>query len=263
MTAKRKNRDEIEQRDIHRNVADFLSWRLELVAAKSRADPYGTGRYPRGGVGGDEPEWIEQVAADAPWAIPRLVLPLLEYRHAERNADQMEDFSVRRLQRAFWGFLGRARFRRLKLRLLEGQRQRRQTRVVQEAYAALRARRRALCVLVQAVTRGYNWRRQLVVLKHSALLCQTKFRMYRAQLWLAAEKRRRSLGPEVHEMFRKGIVISGRTLVLIIYRCGTNYKMMGEDLVNNLRYQGNAYTQDVSSLLEVRTVFLYTYKHNV
>lgn len=58
------------------------------------------------------------------------------------------------------------------------------------------------------------------------------------------------MGAPVIEMIRRGIVLEGLRITLVIHRCGLNYKLLGQDLINNCEYHGNVWQEEVDAFLE-------------
>ena len=244
MRALRKSQLECEKRGLHRNVGEYLCDNARLMACKSRFAPDHRLTPQDEFVQFIPPNW------DSSFSHSRLSLPFLEYRHVERNLAASEDYGIRMIQRAYLGFQGRALYRRLKLRYEVRCRQQAETRVALQRLADVRVHRFKCATLIQAIFRGHVWRVEITNMHRAALRCQTRFRVYKAQCWYYEERRRLALGPEVVEMLRRGVEISERRMMLVIYRCGSNYKCLGEDLLNNLRYDGHVYAPDIPRILE-------------
>jgi hypothetical protein len=64
------------------------------------------------------------------------------------------------------------------------------------------------------------------------------------------ERLRAKGGPRVTEMIRRPQVVSGRTMTLVVYRCGVSFKLVGFDLINGLKYEGFVYQPEVMDLLK-------------
>jgi hypothetical protein len=240
----RKNQFDVEKRGLLKNVGEYLCDHVRLVACKTRVcqDHRPTAE--------DEFAQLMPPGWDSQFTHTRLALPFMEYRHIERNLAAAEDYGIRMIQRSYLGFQGRALFRRLYARFKEKKRQKCVTDAHNDRLNAVRATRFGSATIIQAVFRGYIWRKELAVMHYSALLCQTRFRVFKAQCWYYEERRRLALGPEVIEMLRRGVEISGRRVTLVIYRCGNNYKCLGEDLLNNLRYDGHVYAPELPAILD-------------
>ena len=84
----------------------------------------------------------------------------------------------------------------------------------------------------------------------AAIMVQKRYRILSARLLASAERRRRTLGPQVEVVFRRGVCIGGRTMTLVVKTCGGNYRLEGLDLVRNIRYEGLMLSQEVERLVE-------------
>ena len=242
----KKKRDELLLRTLHHNVGEYLIDTCRLLGAKTRCSSAFRGIDPMEFV----PELRSPITYGTEFSHSRLAFPFLEYRHSERNLTAVEDYMIRMIQRAFLGFKGRALFRRLWWKRVVHRNAMKFTADERERYRIVRMRRYNSCMLIQSRFRGYRWRLRLFIMTYSALRVQTRFRVYKAQCWYYEERRRLALGPEVIEMMRRGVEISDRKMVLVVYRCGNNYKVLGEDLLNNLRYDGHVYAPEVKELLD-------------
>ena len=154
------------------------------------------------------------------------------------------------MQRAYRGFLGRALWRRLSKRKLARMHQ---NDVTKRKVKVLEERRRGRYLLasrIQAMIRGYFWRKRLKIMKISAVTCQRSYRGYKGRVRVKALIRRRLLGAPVIEMIRRGIILEGLRITLVIHRCGLNYKLCGQDLINNCEYHGNVWQQEIDAFLE-------------
>lgn len=86
-------------------------------------------------------------------------------------------------------------------------------------------------------------------MKLAALRIQCLARCRQARLRVHRERVRRSLGPEVIEMLRRVVCVSGHTLSIVVYRCGGSYKIVGYDGVQSRKYIGYVYEPEVNSIL--------------
>lgn len=84
----------------------------------------------------------------------------------------------------------------------------------------------------------------------AAIVIQCMVRCKLARERVVREIRRRAAGPEVVEMLRRGVKVSGHTVTVVIYRCGGSYKVIGHDLVLGSRYMGFVYEPEMTKLLE-------------
>ena len=87
-------------------------------------------------------------------------------------------------------------------------------------------------------------------MKIACLKLQSIYRGYRGRCIAISERRRRELGPDVHEMCRCGMIISGYKVTLVIYRCGMNYRLLAQNFLRNEEYQGQIYKPDILELLD-------------
>jgi hypothetical protein len=84
----------------------------------------------------------------------------------------------------------------------------------------------------------------------AALRIQCLSRCRQARLRVKKERARKALGPEVVEMLRRVVSVSGRTLTAVVYRCGGSYKVVGFDAtVQSRQYVGFVYEPEVQALL--------------
>lgn len=242
----KKKKEDLIKRGLYHNVGEYLADNVRLLGAKTRLSSAFRPLDPQEFVPSSRPP----ITWGTEYSHSRLTLPMLEYRHAERNLGAMEEYMIRMIQRSFLGFQGRALFRRLWERRAAFDRARKICESERSRYRKVREERYNSATLIQSIFRGFQWRITLSLLHKRALKCQTRFRVYRAQCWYYEEKRRLALGPEVIEMIRRGVEISNRHMMLVVYRCGNNYKVMGEDLLNNLRYDGQVYAPEIKEVLE-------------
>jgi hypothetical protein len=103
---------------------------------------------------------------------------------------------------------------------------------------------------IQARIRGYLWRKRLRYLNQCAINCQRVYRGYSGRVFAIKERKRRLYGADVAEMIRRGEVISGKKVTLVMYRCGQNYRILVQDLINKLEYHGNIWANEVNSFLD-------------
>ena len=82
------------------------------------------------------------------------------------------------------------------------------------------------------------------------LLAQKRIRILLAIRFVEEERRRKLYGPPVIEMLRKGMEISGRTLTVVINRCGNQYRVTGQDVISNAIYESFFHRDDVQQMLE-------------
>jgi hypothetical protein len=85
----------------------------------------------------------------------------------------------------------------------------------------------------------------------AALRIQCLARCRQARLRVRHERMRKSLGPEVIEMLRRVVSVSGHTLTAVVYRCGGSYKIVGFEGEQSrpCQYVGYVYEPQVASLL--------------
>lgn len=180
----------------------------------------------------------------------RICLPGAEYLRRERNASRMEELAIRLIQKIFRGFQGRARFRRLIARSFEKKRQQAAFSQRRSDLASHRMKRFLLASKVQARIRGVLMRLQLDLMRRMAIKIQTKVRGLLARRMAEKEKKRKEMGPEVIEEMRRSVLINNMTIVVAIYRCGHNYKINGQDIVNNALFECYCYQPEVEFILE-------------
>lgn len=155
------------------------------------------------------------------------------------------------LQRAYRGFRGRALWRRLSRRKQSRILHHETTRNKIDCLAKVHLHRYMMASTIQALVRGFLWRATMKLLNTYATTCQRMFRGYRGKNRAKAERRRQMFGVEVVEMMRRGTVISEMKITLVIYRCGLNYRLLAQDLINNAEYHGNVWSEEVSNYLNV------------
>eukprot|EP01041_Mallomonas_annulata_P001757 gene1757-3392_t len=180
----------------------------------------------------------------------RITLPIIEFTRLERNHLAMEQYSVRMIQRTYRGSHARFLYRRLCLRARQRDLQYARTVELRTMLAKERTHRRTLVCLLQSVVRRWLVRCLLFRWNTAALKIQTAFRRLSAKLFVIAEHRRRLLGPDVVEMFRRGMEISGLALTLVVKRCGHNYLLEGWDRVKNLKYSGLVLQQEIEHIVK-------------
>lgn len=231
---------DVRKRGRWRNISELLLQEVRLVSC------YGS-RTPDSYVSGDV--WRVYFHSNF-----RLTLPVAEYSRRERNNMQEEAFAVSCLQRAYRGFRARAMFRRMLLRIGERRRQKSVTAEVRGQEAQLRSLRHACLARIQSAFRGWRWRRLLAAYHRAAIRIQTRCRILSAKLWVAAELRRRLLGPEVFEVYRRSVRVGGKggpAVTLVVNRCGNNYRVFGWDrLRDEMRYECLVLEEEARSLVE-------------
>ena len=84
----------------------------------------------------------------------------------------------------------------------------------------------------------------------ASVVIQCMARRFQAKQRVAQERIRRNGGPEVIEMTRRGTEVSGVKLMVVIYRCGLNYKIVGHDIMGGSQYQGFMYEPEIVQLIE-------------
>ena len=87
-------------------------------------------------------------------------------------------------------------------------------------------------------------------MQKASVMLQCIVRMKLACLRVLREKRRKAIGPEVVEVLRRGVRVSGLIVSVVISRCGGSYKVVGNDMVRGDRYEGYFYEPQVNTLLE-------------
>mmetsp|Transcript_28803 Transcript_28803/g.48582 ORF Transcript_28803/g.48582 Transcript_28803/m.48582 type:complete len:892 (+) Transcript_28803:25-2700(+) len=183
-------------------------------------------------------------------SVVRLSLPCIEYARQERNDIRVEQYCAKLLQRAFRGFQGRALWKRLHMRVLEQKRQKEAFRENFEKMKNLRDWRYSRLALIQSNVKGWYLRRVMWRKQKASVVIQCMVRKYQAKTRVAQERLRRNGGPEVIEMMRRGTEISGVKLMVVIYRCGLNYKIIGHDVMGGSQYQGFVYQPEIVKLIE-------------
>ena len=183
-------------------------------------------------------------------SVVRLSLPCIEYARQERNDIRVEHYCAKLLQRAFRGFQGRALWKRLHMRMVEQRRQKEAFRENFEKMKDLRDWRYSRLALIQSNVKGWYLRRVMTRKQKASVVIQCMARKYQAKQRVAQERIRRNGGPEVIEMIRRGTEVSGVKLMVVIYRCGMNYKIIGHDIMGGSQYQGFIYQPEIVKLIE-------------
>ncbi|KAJ1395548.1 hypothetical protein B484DRAFT_268146, partial [Ochromonadaceae sp. CCMP2298] len=155
------------------------------------------------------------------------------------------------LQRAYRGFQGRAKFRRLQWKRAEYSRLQGHTHARRAQLGALQEWRGQRLVQLQRLYRGWLWRKMLRRLKQSALTMQCAFRVLRAKNRARAEVRRRSEGAPVFPMLGagRGVHLGGAQFTLQILRCGHNYRLLGVDALRGCTYEGSVHAPEALGLI--------------
>jgi len=187
---------------------------------------------------------------DSLFSAAKFVLPQVEYRHRERNSQVLEEHGLKLMQRTYRGFRGRALWRRLCKRKLSRMAQNKTTINKLKQLTDIRNFRFEMSAKIQARIRGYLWRKRLRYLNQCAINCQRVYRGYSGRVFAIKERKRRLYGADVAEMIRRGEVISGKKVTLVMYRCGQNYRILVQDLINKLEYHGNIWANEVNSFLD-------------
>jgi hypothetical protein len=183
-------------------------------------------------------------------SVVRLSLPAIEYARQERNDIRVEQYCAKLLQRAFRGFQGRALWKRLHMRILEQRRQKEAFRENFEKMKNLRDWRYGRLALIQSNVKGWYLRRVMARKQQASVVVQCLARKHQARRRVAQERIRRNGGPQVVEMIRRGVEVSGVKLTVVMYRCGLNYKIIGHDVMGGAQYQGFVYQPEVTRLIE-------------
>jgi len=241
--ALRQPPSDIERRGRAENVAEYLFHELQIVSFESKWALQSSGRdqlsWP----------WNSSIVRSTQFSRAMLTLPVLEYRHKERNSMVIEEYGIKLLQRAYRGFRGRALWRRLsrrkKARILHNK----TTQNKLDDLLKTRTFRFLMASKIQALIRGFLWRSTLRLLNFYATNCQRMFRGHSGRKRAKTERRRKMYGAEVIEMMRRGAVISEMKITLVIYRCGLNYRLLAQDLINNAEYHGNVWSEEVERYL--------------
>ena len=228
--SKKMEEDEVRAEGMNKVLAEYLLKNVRVVTCRSRLVTSDTS--------------AEMISL-------KVSLPQIEYRRLEQNNARTVDYSIKLIQRVYRGSLGKHRFRRMWFRSKEKARQLQLISDNRQAMADVRNHRFVLVSKIQACVRVWSWRRLIRKMKKCAIIVQCRFRCYRAKIFVAEEKRRRALGPEVHEMLRRGVKIGTLSFTVIVYRCGYNYRLKGYDLIQNKVYEGNVFKAEIEKMLEV------------
>ena len=178
----------------------------------------------------------------------KLTLPQIEYQRLEKSNGRTVDFSVKLIQRIYRGSRGKHRFRRMWFRMKERSRQSADLLNKRNELLAVRELRSKLISKVQAAVKAWSWRRLMTRMRAAALKIQCRFRIYRAKNIVDEERRRRDMGPEIVEMTRRSIKVDKLNFIIIVYRCGFQYRLRGYNLLNNAIYEGNVFQEEVKQL---------------
>jgi hypothetical protein len=181
----------------------------------------------------------------------RFALPVIEYKRKIFNESQTVVHATHLLQRVYRGYQGRAKFRRMRWKRTEYERQAERTRKIRADHDAVRFWRGQRLTVIQRLYRGYRWRTRLYALRCASLIVQCAFRMFRARRIVLAERRRRSEGAPVVPMLGhgRGVQIGDIKFTLKMFRSGTNYRLEGIDLMRGVVYEGAVYTPEVLRLI--------------
>jgi hypothetical protein len=161
-------------------LAEYLSSRVRVVSCKSLFSAH---------------------ARSTESASLRVVLPQIEYRRLEQNNIRTVDYSIGLLQRIYRGFSGKRRFRRLQFRVDEKEAQRRLHEERRGALGEVREYRRVMVTKIVCAVKAWLWRRLVKKMRAACTVIQCSFRIFRACNLVAAERRRRDMGPEVRITF--------------------------------------------------------------
>ena len=178
----------------------------------------------------------------------KLSLPQIEYQRLEQNNGRTVDFSVKLIQRIYRGSRGKHRFRRMWFRMKDKGRQAVDLMQKRNDLLAVRELRAKQISKVQAAVKAWSWRRLMTRMRAASLRIQCRFRCYRAKNIVDEERRRRDMGPEIIEMARRSIKVDKLNFIIIVYRCGFQYRLRGYNLFNNSIYEGNVFQEEVEEL---------------
>jgi len=178
----------------------------------------------------------------------KVSLPQLEYRRLEQNNTRTVDFSVKLIQRIYRGSRGKHRFRRIWFRSKEKARQHAALTTKRQTMAEVRDHRYHLLCKIQASVKAWSWRRLMARMRKAATMFQCVVRCFIARNTVEEERRRRTMGPEVHEMTRRTVEVGALKFTLIVYRCGNQYKLLGYDLLQVELYEGIVLQGEVQAL---------------
>jgi flagellar biogenesis protein FliO len=240
--------DDEEMADIMDNVSKMVRYQVHVehhegeFGVNDDDDVEGSGAE----VAGDEA--VRWSAAHT--TALRLCLPGAEYLRRERNSSRMEELAVRLIQKIYRGFHGRSRYRRLIARHKEQRRQKELLDARLDQLKAIRWRRHVLACRVQARVRGMLQRLALEEMRRAALLIQSRVRVLLARKHLEEERQRQEGGPAVKEQLRSAIDINGSPVMVVVYRCGNNYRICGQDVVSNAVYDCFVYQSELMDLCD-------------
>lgn len=180
---------------------------------------------------------------------PRLALSLpfvQEKRDRSINFNEVR-YATMLLQRVYRGFAGRLRFKRIAAKKREIMRRWWLANKVLDRWKRLRHRHEMGAIRLQAMVKGWMWRRRLRHMHTAALLCQCAFRIFRAKSQVYEERMRLEGGPQIHEMLRGGklLELQGRRFMLKIFRCGFNYRLEGFDMIRGFTYHGHVHKPEL------------------
>ena len=229
----------------------FLAHSVRVMRERARKNT-DTRRFdfaPKDGVRSDN----EKTAYIPPLGIPsvRFSIPVVEYQRKIFNESQTVVHATHLLQRVYRGYRGRAKFRRMRWKRMEYERQAQGTLDVRGAHDRVRRWRGNRLTVLQRLFRGYRWRKRLHALRCAVLVVQCAFRIFRARGIMEAERRRRREGAPVVPMLGqgRGVQVGDRKFTLKIFRSGTNYRLEGVDLLRGAVYEGAVYTAEVMRLI--------------
>ena len=182
--------------------------------------------------------------------VVKACLTELAHYRSERNESRIESYAASLIQRTYRGFIGRSMCRRLTKRMYSQIVQTNKLKARLAHMAEVRRRRLHCLALIQARIRGALWRMALLHLNQMATICQKYFRRLSAQIRVDKERKRRLLGPEVIEMCRRSVRLDDLFITLVVTRCGDNYRLFGNDQINNCIYEGHVYRAQVVDMLD-------------
>ena len=87
-------------------------------------------------------------------------------------------------------------------------------------------------------------------MRKAATMFQCVVRCFIARNLVQEERRRRTMGPEIHEMARRAVEVGALKFTLIVYRCGDQYKLLGYDLLQVDLYEGIVLQDEVQRLCD-------------
>ena len=232
-----QSEDDVSRRGKWNILAEFLFHEIRIVSSECRHSK--------------ENKLPTSERRDNLFSRARITLPVLDYRHRERNSQLLEEYGLKLMQRTYRGFRGRSLWRRLNRRKLTRMSQQETTQSKLTQIIRCREHRYIHASKIQAHMRGYLWRKELSKYNRAAINCQRMYRGHAGRKKVKALVRRRLLGAPVHEMIRRGVILDELRITLIIYRCGLNYRVLGQDHINNCEYHGNVWQQEVDEFLEI------------